>query len=222
MYSPTKIEQHGVFDVYDNIADNFSDTRRTVWTGVQSYLQSIPIGSTGLELGCGNGKNMVYAQELGLNINGIDTCFKFIKSCRKLGLHVTKGNAIIQQYPDYQYDFIISIAVFHHISTELGRNTALLNMINMLKNGGSGLITVWAVEQDRESKKKFIAGDNTVIWNKPEDIDGKRTYIQYERFYYVYTKEMMEKYMNQYDSYIRIDNLYNEKGNWFCEFTKIK
>ena len=140
---PTDVEQEGVLDVYDNIADDFSKTRRTVWDGVQLYLQSIAKNSVGLELGCGNGKNMIYARDLGLQINGMDTCTQFVKSCRELGLNVKKGNAIIQQYPDYQYDFIISIAVFHHISTELGRNHALLNMIKMLKKGGTGLITVW-------------------------------------------------------------------------------
>ena len=91
----------------------------------------------------------------------------------------------------------------------------------MLKPGGSGLITVWAVEQNNDSDKKFIPGDNTVTWNKPHDINNKRTYIKYERYYYIFTEQMIRDYMNQYHAYIIIKKLYNQKGNWFCEFNKL-
>lgn len=44
--------------VYENIADHFSDTRYKPWPKVSSFLSSLPAGSVILDVGCGNGKNM--------------------------------------------------------------------------------------------------------------------------------------------------------------------
>ena len=115
----------------------------------------------------------------------------------------------------------MSIAVFHHLATEESRNKALMNMINVLKSRGKGLITVWAVEQNGTTNKKFNPGHNIVKWNKPYNIDNKRHYEIYDRYYYVFTEEMFKNYMNFFTKYITINTIFNEKGNWFCEFTKL-
>ena len=96
-----------------------------------------------------------------------------------------------------------------------------MNMINVLKSGGKGLITVWAVEQNGSTNKKFKPGNNIVKWNKPYDIDNKRHYEIYDRYYYVFTEKMFRNYINLFTEYIKIDIIFNEKGNWFCEFTKL-
>ena len=123
---------------------------------------------------------MIYAENKGHSITGIDTCRGLIKVCKDKGLNVQHGNAINQIYVDGIFDFCMSIAVFHHLATEESRNKAVMNMINVLKSGGKGLITVWAVEQNGSTNKKFKPGNNIVKWNKPYDIDNKRHYEQME------------------------------------------
>ena len=220
MYTPSKTEQNNVFDVYDNIFDHFSDTRNSVWDSVGLFLNKQPENSSGFEIGCGNGKNMHYAEELGHSITGIDTCINFVRLCNKNRLKVHLANAVDEIYIDNSFDYCISIAVFHHLSTEETRIRALLNMINIIKPGGLGLISVWAVEQSGHSNKKFKPGDNIVKWHKPYDIENKRQYDIYNRYYYIFTQDMFTEYINQFENIISVNAIYNEKGNWFCEFTK--
>ena len=64
------LENESVHRVYDIIASHFSDTRYKVqfhqstslkpqpWPLVESFLRSLPPGSVGLDIGCGNGKYM--------------------------------------------------------------------------------------------------------------------------------------------------------------------
>tara|TARA_B100000242_G_C43052582_1_gene491873 strand:+ start:2681 stop:3346 length:666 start_codon:yes stop_codon:yes gene_type:complete len=221
MFLVTNIEEENVFKVYDKIYDHFSDTRISPWDGVMNFIDNLPPDSFGLEIGCGNGKNMIYAKNKGHSISGIDTCQGLIKVCKDKGLNVQHGNAINQTYVDGIFDFCMSIAVFHHLATEESRNKAVMNMINVLKSGGKGLITVWAVEQNGSTNKKFKPGHNIVKWNKPYNIDNKRHYEIYDRYYYVFTEEMFKNYMNFFTKYITINTIFNEKGNWFCEFTKL-
>lgn len=221
-YSPTKLEQDNVYDIYDSISDHFSDTRISVWDGVKDFLDKQSVLSQGFEIGCGNGKNMRYAEKLGHTISGIDTCRQFVIMCKsKYNLDVNIGNAVIQTFVDCIFDYVISIAVFHHISTNEMRTKALLNMINVLRSNGKGLFSVWAYEQDQFSNKKFKIGDNLVDWNKPYFVDGVRHFKKYHRYYYVYDEEMFKSYIYQFNKLIKIDKIYNQKGNWFCEFTKL-
>lgn len=218
MYNPTYIETNNVFSVYDSISSHFSDTRGNVWNSVKTFLDNLHKNSYGLEIGCGNGKNMTYRNDI--DMIGIDTCEQLVNICRSKNLIAKQGNAIDEIYPNNMFDFVISIAVFHHISTEEGRIKALSNMIRQIKKGGKGLLTVWAVEQDADSNKTFVPGDNLVKWHKPRAKYVRAEYDMFERYYYVYTQEMFEKYINTFRDKIVIDRIFNEKGNWFCEFTK--
>lgn len=54
----SRVEEEHVRSVYDNIADHFSSTRYKAWPIVESYVAGLSPGSVGLDVGCGNGKNM--------------------------------------------------------------------------------------------------------------------------------------------------------------------
>ena len=72
MYKPSTTEQRNVINVYEIISKEFSDTRRSVWKGVQEFLGKLETKLTGIEIGCGNGKNMLFRNDL--IMEGIDTC----------------------------------------------------------------------------------------------------------------------------------------------------
>jgi ubiquinone/menaquinone biosynthesis C-methylase UbiE len=46
--------------VYNKIAKEFDKTRVSVWSSVKNFLDALPVESTVLDIGCGNGKNMLY------------------------------------------------------------------------------------------------------------------------------------------------------------------
>lgn len=53
-----KLEQEHVKEVYETIADHFSGTRFKAWPVVDSFFSNLQTGHVGLDVGCGNGKNM--------------------------------------------------------------------------------------------------------------------------------------------------------------------
>lgn len=220
---PTDIEHNFVHKFYNRNYDNFSDTRKNTWPCVQNYIDKQSPNQNIFEIGCGNGKNMLYAKSSGHRVTGIDLCSKFVKICKDSGLDNTHLDSCLRQsFIDEQFDCVLSIAVFHHLSTEEHRTKALENMINVMKTGGSGFLTVWAFEQPSNTKKKFKIGDNIVKWNRPyDDENNVRKYEVFDRYYYVYTEQMFIDYLNQFNDRIEVTKIFNEYGNWVCEFKKI-
>jgi len=220
---PTHTEAKYVHSFYRKNFDNFSDTRRNIWPCVQNYIDKQLPNQNIFEIGCGNGKNMLYAKNNGHRVTGIDLCPEFVEICKKTGLDNTHLDSCLRQsFVDEQFDCVLSIAVFHHLSTKEHRTKALNNMINVIKTGGSGFLTLWAVEQPGNTKKKFNVGDNMVKWNRPyEDDNNVRQYEVFDRYYYVYTEEMFRDYLNEFNDRIEITKIFNEYGNWVCEFRKI-
>lgn len=49
--------------IYDEIAESFSDSRYAPWPGVMSFLSSRPPGAWGADVGCGNGKYSLAVQQ---------------------------------------------------------------------------------------------------------------------------------------------------------------
>jgi tRNA G46 methylase TrmB len=62
-----------VKDVYDKIANVFSATRLYWWPWVKQYIGTIPTNSIVIDIGCGNGRNMLYENDR-INYVGIDNC----------------------------------------------------------------------------------------------------------------------------------------------------
>ena len=54
------ISDKNVEEVYDNISESFDNSRNKVWESVKEFLDTQEEYSIGLEIGCGNGKNMLY------------------------------------------------------------------------------------------------------------------------------------------------------------------
>ncbi|XP_078150275.1 tRNA (carboxymethyluridine(34)-5-O)-methyltransferase-like isoform X2 [Carex rostrata] len=144
-----EIEKNFVHRVYDAIAPHFSSTRFAKWPKVAGFLNSIETGSIILDAGCGNGKY------LGLNPDcfyiGCDISPSLIEICGNRGHEVLVADALNLPYRDNFGDAAISIAVLHHLSTEIRRRKAIEELVRVVKKGGLVLITVWAVEQEDES-----------------------------------------------------------------------
>jgi ubiquinone/menaquinone biosynthesis C-methylase UbiE len=200
-------------DTYEEIAEQFSETRAYVWQCVKDFTNLITDKSNILEIGCGNGKNMEYIlKTTNVNLIGIDTCKKFVDICSEdKKLNVILGDALKLHFEDNTFDYVLCIAMFHHLLTEEEQDISFKEMLRVMKKDAIGILTCWATEQPFESKFKFTEGVNIVPWKGKDDTKT--------RYYYVYSEEMFLHFFMKYEQ-ITIIKIYNEVGNWILLFKK--
>ncbi len=195
--------------MYSSFAKEFDQSRFSVWNCVQTFLSSIekPDEKKLLDAGCGNGKNMVYANKLGFQTIGFDVCPELVSICKSKTLNVYQ-NDILSEIKE-KYDVIICIAVIHHLKSVEERNKVLTNLYNALNPGGKLLVTAWSFELfDYEGKVFEKAGDNIVGWNKKA-----------ERYYYIYNEKDWKKQMKDCELEDKC-NISWEKQNWISVIEK--
>ena len=207
------IEEKYVVSTYNKIAKNFSETRYSVWNSVTKFLNSIPKDSLVIEVGCGNGKNMLLRDDL--NFFGCDVSIEFVKICQDKGLKVIEANNLCLPYDEGGFDFCLSVAVIHHLGTDEKRINAINELVRITKPNGKIFIEVWAFEQDNDSKFNFDKQDLLVPFK--DKITGE---IIGNRYYHLFKKGELENIINNIKNVCIIDSFY-EKGNWGIILKKI-
>jgi SAM-dependent methyltransferase len=200
-----------VAQVYDKIATEFDKTRVSIWTNVKNFLDDIPVGSSVLDIGCGNGKNMLYRADL--DFQGIDISEEQVRICREKGLIVYVSSMCSLPYMDSVFDNIICVAAYHHLDNDNDRQAALQEMYRCLAPGGKALITVWAIGTD--GKKVFTKRDELVEWKSK---DG----TIYHRYYHMYDKGALEEEIGRLEPRFRQIEIGWEAGNWWIVLEKSK
>ena len=169
-------------NVYEKIAQHFSNTRARPWVWVEEYLNSLTEASLVYDIGCGNGRNMHTTR---LKMIGVDTCDAFLSICKEHGLSVLKACMTKLPFVSESADAIISIASFHHLKTHDDRMKALYEMNRVLKKNATLLISVWSIIQPSKTRRTFKKyGDVLVPWNKYGNV--------FQRYYYIFTLEELK------------------------------
>ncbi|GAC92833.1 hypothetical protein PHSY_000390 [Pseudozyma hubeiensis SY62] len=79
-------EQQNVHAIYETIAPHFSNTRYKPWPLIPAFLNTIPQGSLGADLGCGNGKYLPIRSTLALPSAATDSDSKRQDSLLTIGV----------------------------------------------------------------------------------------------------------------------------------------
>ena len=203
----TSIEKEFVNDTYDHIADEFSKTRYSVWKFVGDFLNNKK-NLFGLDIGCGNGKNMIHD-----NMIGLDNNRAFVHMCNLSGKNVVLANCIDIPFHSNTFDYVICISVIHHLSTDERRKDCIWDMLRVLKKGGQGLMNVWSCEN--QSKHIFVDGCNYVPWKSRTNPEQSNM-----RYYNIMNHDSFMKLINSFSGYMDIMDVKNEKGNWIVQFVK--
>ncbi|KTW26153.1 hypothetical protein T552_03045 [Pneumocystis carinii B80] len=217
------IEKTYIHDVYSAIAGHFSATRQKPWPIVEKYLLNQPAGSLGLDVGCGNGRYLFLVQNIYLM--GIDRCEALLQIANETGeAHLISGDARLLPVRPI-FDFAISIAVIHHLTTETHRIDALRQLLNILRPGGTALIFVWALEQpnSRRGWNEYSPQDILVPWIsytkvKSRDKESKDEVVEtkiHKRYYHLFRKGELEEYIEKAGGEV-IESGY-EHDNWWAE-----
>ncbi len=216
-----KMNKHNsiIANHYDIISYSFDNSRVRIWNNVKLFLNNYnSINNNLLDVGCGNGKNMIYAKTLGYKCTGYDISTNLLNICRNKNLNVFYYD-VLNNKSIIKYDKIICIAVLHHLETFESQIIAINNMLSQLNSNGELLISFWSKEKyfniDENMKNKndyrnFEVGPNYVDWKLSKDNIIKRFY-----------------YIHDYNSIIKLADLINceyklswELQNWFILFKK--
>ena len=191
-----------VKNFYNNYYKHFDITRVRIWKSVREFVSYMKKGSKVLDVGCGNGKNIIYMNENGINAEGVDFSDKLVGICQDKGLTVKEGDMRELPFEDNVFDNVICIAALHHLQDECDRIKAIEEMIRVCKDDAEILVTVWSVEQDESSSFKhrnFKYGDNYVPWEETR------------RYYFIYDEEHIREFLKGYN----VKELKWERGNWY-------
>jgi tRNA (uracil-5-)-methyltransferase TRM9 len=217
--APERYEEQHVHEVYEQIASHFSSTRYKPWPIVESFLRSLSPGSVGLDVGCGNGKYLTVNQDV--FIIGSDRSSNLVKIAARHEPHsAVVADTLALPHQTGRFDFAISIAVVHHLSTPERRREAIKAILNCLKEGGNALIYVWALEQ-KESRRGWDEGheqDVMVPWvmktGKKSPNDDGSTEKTFQRYYHLYRSGELEQDVTGVGG--EVVKAGYEKDNWWA------
>lgn len=209
----TEIETRHVKDVYTEIADAFDKTRYSVWNFVHQFLKDKQ-HLYGLDIGCGNGKNLVYPE----NMVGVDNCLRFLQIIKEKSplAKVIHSNCLNMPFADESFDYAMGISIFHHLSDENRRTNAIVEMIRVMRKGGEGIFNLWSYE-NQERRKFQSHGDNFVPWTSKTNND-----LVHQRYYHIYDYTGVLRLVANVSHRAPIDTIriVNERGNWIVRFRK--
>ena len=204
------LEDKYVKQFYNSTAREFSDTRYRPWTCVERFLDDVKPNSVIGDIGCGNGKNMGYRDDC--SFHGCDFSDGLVKICKEKDLDVINGDILDIPFKDNMFDNTLCIAVIHHLSDVDKRKQSVKELLRVTKKGGKILILVWAFEQEKYCRRKFLEQENFVDWkDKQQNLLGKR-------YYYVFKKDELESILPKNTTII--ESFY-EKGNWGVVIRKL-
>ncbi len=186
-----EFENNNVKNIYEIIANNFSDKRYNSWDWIDNFISIFPKNSTILDIGCGNGRNM---KNNNYNFYGVDNCDNFVKMAKEITPNVFLSDMTKLPFPDNYFDAIISIASFHHLSNINRRNECLKEMHRVLKPNGKILLSIWSINQSHNKKldNKFTYGINMVPFK-----DNKGNIIG-NRYYYIFKLDEIYNLIQEY------------------------
>ena len=216
-----RVHNKNIEHQYDIISDEFDTTRVRIWTSVQLFLMKHASinKNTLLDVGVGNGKNIVFANDHNYKCVGIDISNKLLDICRKKELNVYQKDILDLDESFGTFDTIICIATIHHLENINAQKQAIINMLKCLNDRGHLLISVWSKEifnnNEKSDYRNFNIGHNIVKWNSK---DGRN---QIDRFYFIHDYSSFVEIFDDISLIIPIKYEINwEKQNWFCEITK--
>ena len=221
--------QH-VHQVYEQIAFHFSATRYKPWPIVENFLKSLPDGSIGLDVGCGNGKNLQVNPRIFIIASDHSSSLVKIASQHDPHTSVVADNLHLP-HPSALFDFAISIAVLHHLSTPMRRVQGVATILDTLRQslpkqagethgggGGKALIYVWALEQ-KQSRRGWDRGDDQdvmVPWVLKQKVTNDSTPVDrvLGRYYHLYREGELEQDIAEAGGLVVASGY--EKDNWWA------
>ena len=185
---------------------------------MERFLKDRAPGSIGVDVGCGNGKYLAVNPDI--FIVASDRSVNLVKIASQYQPHsCLVADSLNLPHPLGFFDFAISIAVIHHLSTPQRRIQAVAAILELLRRpmgaetGARALIYVWALEQ-KHSRRGWDEGDDQdvmVPWVMKQGHEPDKTF---SRYYHLYRRGELEHDIIEAGGVI-LEAGY-EKDNWWA------
>lgn len=217
---------------YEDIAEHYNETRKKhlmpLWGELVKYAKKIKEGESVLDAGCGNGRLLEAFEGKKIKYVGIDQNEKLIEMARKQKPEniFYSGNLLeLGKVSEYNFDYLISVAVLHHIPGSNMRIEVLRQFKNKIDKDGEILFTVWNMWSIKWKKKKFRQaifkflllkiikknkmdfGDILMDWKNPE---GQ---IVSKRYYHAFTRGELKRIVKK--AGLKIKKIYTDEYNYY-------
>lgn len=217
---------------YDDIADDYDSKRRKPWNPLIDFLYLInkngyTFKGNCIDLGCANGRHFEIFKNSNNNIIGIDNSLELLKLAlerikssndySKIEMNKIQlifGDLNFIPIRNHSIQNVFSVATIHHVKGKQERATAIKHLIDLLRENGFLLITVWR-RWHKRVKKHFIQdwfkrinpkykhqqekvglkefGDKFVPWT------FTRKNETFHRFYHFFSKKEIKKLLQDFN-----------------------
>lgn len=204
------VTQREVRETYERIAAHFSRTRPEPWEEVSTFLDGRR-GTTGLDIGTGNGRHAELLAAACRRVVGVDLSHASLEEAgrraevKEFDLELIAGEATEIPLCDRTVDLGIYVATLHHLPSRSLRVASLDELARVLKPTGHAIVSAWSVTHERFDAA--IGFDTTVNWTLP---DGEVV----ERFYHVYDAEEFIRDVDE--SALRPTSTFESHGNCYA------
>lgn len=195
-----------VVEDYDQIADDFSNTRNYIGRDFDQFKKYIKNGQSVLDLGCGNGRLLQYFQRLveekeitTFHYIGMDNSINMLETAKKRNQNANslfmEGDQLKIPMTNNAVDIIFNIRAFHHLPSLKTRLQSLKEMSRVTKKNGIIVITVWNLWQKNYYKPiinaifKSLITFGTYRYNDTFISFGKHV----KRYYHAFTEHELRK-----------------------------
>jgi tRNA (uracil-5-)-methyltransferase TRM9 len=198
-------------EVYNKIANHFSDTRTFLWDDLKPLAQYTKDGNKVLDIACGNGRLYHLFEKKQVEYTGVDYSSKLIDIAKRKYSEATfyVQNMEKLHFPQNSFDVIYCIAAFQHLPTREKRLETLSQIFAILKKGGTLVFVNWNLDstwaQDKYKKFQFEPNDFMIPWR-----DGDGVLIG-ERYYHGFGIEELDSLLLE-SGFVDIEQWYVKKG----------
>lgn len=197
-------------ETWNKLAECWDKFRQKPFRDIKGILEKISNfkQSKILDIGCGNCRNLLIFAKKGFDCYGIDFSRNMLKYaerfCKKhkIKINLKYGLAEKIPFPNNNFDYVLSIAVLHHLDTKEKREKSLKEIYRVLKKNGIGFISVW----NRFPLSLFVK-NKYVKWRFRNKV--------YYRYYYFFGYLELKKLLKKFNFKILDSSGILNKNIWF-------
>ena len=213
---------------YEEIAGEFSKTRKELWPIMKEIGNMVREGGFVLDAGCGNVRLFEIFQHKKIKYLGVDSSEELLRIAKNKypGVEFMAADILDLSQIKNKFDWVFSIAVLHHFPGEDLQVKALSEMKNKIKENGKIVISVWKLWNQPKYLKLIAKFAALKIFGKNKmgfgdiifDWGGEKGRKKSQRYYHAFRKCELKKIIKK--AGLKIEKIYQEKYDYYFILTK--